>query len=66
VRDVNGHDRKLAIRRQRSALNSYFDELSGRSTHDVVYRPYDQTKPAQNFQMRGELNFQMRWKFRFE
>ena len=27
---------------------------------------FDKTKPAQNFQMRGKLNFQMRWKFRIE
>jgi hypothetical protein len=42
-----------------------FDELS-------VFNPrrppsaFDQTKPAQNFQMRGKLNFQMRWKSRLE
>jgi hypothetical protein len=47
------------------ALNSNFDELS-------VFNPrrppstFDQTKPAQNFQMRGEPNFQMRWKLRLE
>jgi hypothetical protein len=47
------------------ALNSHFDELRGvqPATSSVGL---DQTKPAQNFQMRGKLNFQMRWKFRLE
>jgi hypothetical protein len=66
--DVNGNDRKLATRRQRSRAQFaffIFDELS-------VFNPgrppsaFDQTKSAQNFQMRGKLNFQMRWKLHLE
>lgn len=44
------------------ALNSYFDKLSG--VQPAQRLASAKTKPAQNFQMRGKLNFQMRWKFR--
>jgi hypothetical protein len=47
-------------------LNSYFDKLSNvrRATIFICLRP--KTKPAQNFQMRGKRNFQMRRKFCLE
>ena len=45
------------------ALNSYFDKLSGVQPATSSIGPSTKTKPAQNFQMRGQLNFQMRSKF---
>src|SRR6187397_3169986 len=40
--------------------------LSGVQPATSSHGPSTKTKPAQNFQMRGQLNFQMRSKFQFE
>jgi hypothetical protein len=41
-------------------------DVERRSTRDVFHRAFTKTKPAQNFQMRDQLNFQTRSKFQFE
>jgi hypothetical protein len=48
------------------ALSSLFDKLSDVQICDHFYWPSTKTKPAQNFQMRGKMNFQTRWKFPFK
>jgi hypothetical protein len=47
------------------ALNAYL-MLSGVQPATSSIGPSTKTKPAQNFQMRGQLNFQTRSKFQFE
>ena len=47
------------------ALNSYL-MLSGVQPATASIGPSTKTKPAQSFQMRGQLNFQTRSKFQFE
>jgi hypothetical protein len=44
------------------ALNSFLDKLSGVQTRGGFAFAFAETKPARNFQMRGELNFQTHWK----
>src|SRR5512144_2138095 len=48
ARDVNGNDRKLATRRQRSRAQFVFD-VERRSTRDVFYRAFHQNETSTEF-----------------